>query len=150
VVDVTHDRDDWRAIDDVLRTRLFRDILEQLFLEAPHLDVGAEFARDGRRSGSRVELMVRRIPFMNSLLSRALTLMSSLSARSFAVIPSANVIVREIGGGAADIEGCDCRTDGSRRCPGVGRGPCGRIGGRCGMPGRWGYGPPGRGGMPGC
>ena len=62
-------------------------------------------------------------------------------------MPSASVIVRETGGGAAGACGDDCREP-SRFGPDD-RGPAydGRNGGR--MPGRCGY-MPGRGGMPGC
>jgi hypothetical protein len=52
-------------------------------------------------SVSRVELMVIISRFMSSFASTSLTRRSSLSARSFTVIPSASVIVRVTGGGVA-------------------------------------------------
>ena len=54
---------------------------------------------------SIVLLMVIIMRFINSLARTSLTRTSSLSARSFTVMPSASVIVRVIGGGAA---GADC------------------------------------------
>ena len=100
-------------------------------------------------SVSSVELMVIISRFISSFPSTSLTRTSSLSARSFTVMPSASVIVRETGGGACCGGGADGRTC-SRRAEDAGRAPpVGRIGGRGGMPGRCGY-EPGRGGNPGC
>src|SRR4029434_6422672 len=88
-------------------------------------------------SASRVELILSINPFMRSLPSTSFARMPSLSARSFTVMPSARVIVRETGGGSAGIDGAIERTTGSLRWA-VGRGPDvdGRIGGRIGAPGR--------------
>ena len=49
VVDVTHDRDDRRARHDVFGLDLLGVDLRQLFLEAAHLDLGAELAGEHRR-----------------------------------------------------------------------------------------------------
>ena len=57
VIDVAHHRDDRGARGDVFGLRLARVFLQQLFLEALHLDVGAELARDHRR-GFGVERLV--------------------------------------------------------------------------------------------
>ncbi|OFV93973.1 MAG: hypothetical protein A3H95_07845 [Acidobacteria bacterium RIFCSPLOWO2_02_FULL_64_15] len=46
VIDVAHDGHDRRAGDDVLGARFVGVDLQQLLLEAPHLDVGSELARD--------------------------------------------------------------------------------------------------------
>ena len=51
-------------------------------------------------SGSSVELMVNISRFIRSLASTSFTRISSLSARSFTVMPSASMIVRVTGGGA--------------------------------------------------
>ncbi len=52
-------------------------------------------------SVSSVELIVIISPFMRSLPRTSLTRTSSLVARSFTAMPSASVIVRVTGGGAA-------------------------------------------------
>ena len=77
--------------------------------------------------------------FISSLPSTSLTRTSSLSARSFTVMPSASVMVRVTGGGATGGGGIDGRAC-SRLTPDEGRWPIGgRIGGRDGIPGRCGY-----------
>ena len=48
--------------------------------------------------------MVIIMRFINSFASTSFTRTSSLSARSFTVMPSASVIVRVIGGGAAGAD----------------------------------------------
>ena len=89
--------------------------------------------------------MVIIMRFINSFASTSLTRTSSLSARSFTVMPSASVIVRVIGGGAAGAgsgAGADGRsrrglhrTRWPGRCwPNGGRG-CRMAGARPGMPG---------------
>ena len=99
-------------------------------------------------SVSSVLLMFSIMRFINSFASTSLTRRSSLSARSLTVIPSASVIVREIGGGptgAAGICGRESRPGPSRRGPDGRAPPPGRP-----PPGRDGHDvPPGRGGMPG-
>ena len=104
-------------------------------------------------SMSSVLLMVIIMRFINSLARTSLTRTSSLSARSFTVMPSASVMVRVIGGGAAGAAGMT-GADGRSRlvCSGRWPGRCCPIGGRCpkggltpGAPGM-----PGRGGRPGC
>ena len=99
-------------------------------------------------SVSSVLLMFSIMRFINSFASTSLTRRSSLSARSLTVIPSASVIVREIGGGptgAAGICGRGSRPGPSRRGPDGRAPPPGRP-----PPGRDGHDvPPGRGGMPG-
>ncbi len=73
-------------------------------------------------SVSSVELIVIMSRLFSSFARRSLTRRSSLSARSFTVMPSASVIVRVTGGGAAGIGGADGRDD-SRRAPDAGRWP---------------------------
>ena len=101
-------------------------------------------------SVSSVELIVIINRLFSSFARTSFTRTSSLSARSFTVMPSASVIVRVTGGGAAGIDGgATDRTTWSRRAPGAGRvGENGRIGGRGGCDGRGGM--PGRGAAPGC
>jgi hypothetical protein len=90
-------------------------------------------------SVSSVELIVSMSRFISSFARTSLTRTSSLSARSFTVMPSASVIVRVTGGGADGIGGATALGD-SRRCEAAGRPvPPGRYGGRLGMPGRCGY-----------
>ena len=69
--------------------------------------------------------MVIIMRFINSLARTSFTRTSSLSARSFTVMPSASVMVRVIGGGAAGAEGIDGADGRSRRvCVGaLTRGP---------------------------
>ena len=74
-------------------------------------------------SVSSVWLMVIISRFISSFARTSFGRMSSLSARSFTVMPSASVIVREIGGGAAGACGEDCRGGPSRLCPDAGRCP---------------------------
>jgi signal transduction histidine kinase len=85
-------------------------------------------------SMSTVLLMVIIMRFINSLASTSLTRTSSLSARSFTVMPSASVIVRVIGGGAAGADWA-LGAEGRSRLVCVGRdlpiGRCCPNGGRC-------------------
>ena len=86
-------------------------------------------------SASTLLLMVITIRLSNSFLSTSLTRCSSLSARSFTVMPSTNVIERVMaGGGAAVADGRGA----SRRSPSGLRPTDGRIGGgvKRGAPGR--------------
>src|SRR5438067_11700738 len=102
-------------------------------------------------SVSSVELIVIISRLFSSFARTSLTRTSSLSARSFTVMPSASVIVRVTGGGAAAIGGGAVgRVTWSRRPLVAGRnGGDGRIGGRGGGgPGRDGM--PGRGAIAGC
>ena len=99
-------------------------------------------------SMSSVLLMVIIMRFINSLASTSFTRTSSLSARSFTVMPSASVMVRVIGGGAAGADGIDGADGRSRRvCVGRWPGPLlperrtllaerRPLTGRAGMPGR--------------
>ena len=66
-------------------------------------------------SMSIVLLMVIIMRFINSLARTSFTRTSSLSARSFTVMPSASVMVRVIGGGAAGADGIDGADGRSRR-----------------------------------
>ena len=98
-------------------------------------------------SMSSVLLMVIIMRFISSFARTSFTRTSSLSARSFTVIPSASVIVRVIGGGGAGadaVAGADGRSRRvvTGRCPGrvllAERRPRWHPG-RCpGMPGRGG------------
>jgi hypothetical protein len=109
VVDVTHHGDDRRARDHVFRARLFAFGRHQLLLEAAHLDLRRRtpWRCPWRLSMSSVLLMVIIMRFINSLARTSFTRTSSLSARSFTVMPSARVIVRVMGGGAAGALGID-------------------------------------------
>ncbi len=69
--------------------------------------------------------MVIIMRFINSLASTSLTRTSSLSARSFTVMPSASVMVRVTGGGAAGADGTRAPT-GARGASCTGRWP-GRL-----------------------
>jgi hypothetical protein len=101
VIDVAHHRDDGRAQDHVFGARFAFVGLQQLFFEALHLHVGAELARDHVAvSVSSAELIVSIRRFMSSLARTSFTRRSSLSARSFTVMPSASVMVLVTGGGA--------------------------------------------------
>ena len=66
-------------------------------------------------STSSVLLMVIIMRFISSLARTSFTRTSSLSARSFTVIPSARVMVRVIGGGAAGADGVAGAEGRSRR-----------------------------------
>ena len=66
---------------------------------------------------SIVLLMVIIMRCISSLASTSLTRTSSLSARSLTVMPSASVMVRVIGGGAAGADGIEGADGRSRRLP---------------------------------
>ena len=66
---------------------------------------------------SIVLLMVIIMRRISSLARTSFTRTSSLSARSLTVMPSASVIVRVIGGGAAGAEGIEGADGRSRRVP---------------------------------
>ena len=86
-------------------------------------------------SMSSVLLMFIIIRFIKSLASTSFTRTSSFSARSFTVIPSARVMVRVIGGGAAGMSGGGGATGRSRR---AWLGRCaGRGGADGGLPGAY-------------
>ena len=70
-------------------------------------------------SVSSAELIVSMSRFISSFARTSFTRRSSLSARSFTVMPSASVMVRDTGGGAAGIGGGAGR--GSRRWLAAGR-----------------------------
>ena len=107
VVDVTHDRDDRRARDDVgahwRRRRRSGSALPRSCASAPRRRTRAPACV--AVSVSSVELMVIINRFISSLPRTSLTRTSSLSARSFTVMPSASVMVRVTGGGAAGVAG---------------------------------------------
>ena len=95
-------------------------------------------------SVSTVLLMVIISRLSSSFFSTSFTRCSSLSARSFTVMPSTNVMVRVTGGGGI-CAGCCGRC--SRRCSSGRRPAAGRIGGGVnrGAPGRcWPTPPDGR------
>jgi hypothetical protein len=86
-------------------------------------------------SVSSVELIVIIMRRSRIFFIRSLTFTSSLSARSFTVMPSASVMSLVIGGGASSITGATGRS--SRRPPVRGRGPAGlkwKFPGRLGNP----------------
>ena len=154
VVDVAHHRDDRRAQHDVFRSRFAFVHLQQLLLEAPHLHVGAELARDHRR-GLGVE---RRVDGQHQPLHQQL---------GEDVLDAEVELVREIldrhpFGERDRLGDRRRRRSASAAAPDARvRGAAPRRAGRCrpaaadttaadGIPGRCGYGWPGRGGMPGC
>ena len=68
-------------------------------------------------SVSSVVLMVIIMRFSRSFFSTSFARTSSLSARSLTVMPSASVMLRVMGGGAAAAAGIDGRDGRSRRGP---------------------------------
>ena len=106
VVDVAHDRDDRRArpmssgFDSSPSAETSSCSKLRISISAPN-----SRAMSLAVSMSSVLLMVIIMRFINSLASTSFTRTSSLSARSFTVMPSASVMVRVIGGGAAGADG---------------------------------------------
>jgi hypothetical protein len=121
VIDVAHDGDDRRADDDVLRARFASSTCSssssklRIWTSAPN-----SRAIIVAVSVSSAELIVSISRFISSLASTSLTRRSSLSARSFTVMPSASVMLRVTGGGVEGIWGGAGRAF-SRRCAAAGR-----------------------------
>ena len=107
VVDVAHDRDDRRARDDVLGLRRPRPRPASSSSSKLRISTSAPNSRAiiVAVSVSSVLLMVIISRFISSLRARP-SRTSSLSARSLTVMPSASVMVRVTGGGAAGIGAC--------------------------------------------
>ena len=121
VVDVAHDGDDRRARDDVFGVAISPSSTCSSSSSKLRICTSAPNSRAimVAVSVSSAELIVSMSRFISSFARTSLTRRSSLSARSFTVMPSASVMVRDTGGGAAGIGGGDGR--GSRRWLAAGR-----------------------------